>query len=200
MKLSVRGIVFAALFAALLAVLSFVEIHLPFTQVPITMENLAVMLAGAILGASYGFFSMLLVVVLTVLGLPLLHNAGGIGVIIGPTGGYIWAWPICALVTGWFVRRIKGNGILAFIRIFLVAYVFGDLISYIPGCLWLAHVAHLSLGKALVGGCYPFLPGDAVKAFLTAVIVLPIRRVYPISRILGSHGAVVQFKDDEAAV
>ncbi len=198
MKLSIRGVVFAALFAALLAVLSFVEIHLPFTQVPITMENIAVMLAGAILGASYGFFSMLLVVVLTALGLPLLHNSGGIGIIIGPTGGYIWAWPICAFITGWFVRRIKGNGALSFIQIFIVAYIFGDLLSYIPGCLWLAHVAHLSLNKALVGGCYPFLPGDALKAILTAAIVLPIRRVYPISRILGQSQSVVRVEDKEA--
>jgi len=200
MKLSVRGVVFSALFAALLVVLSFVNIHLGFTHVPITMENTAVMLAGAILGPGYGFFSMLLVVVLTALGLPLLHDQGGMGVILGYTGGYVWLWPICALLTGWFAKRIKGNGIGAFIQIFLAAYIFGDLVSYITGVTWLAYTAHMSLQKALIGGCYPFLPGDAAKALLTAAITLPVRRVYPISRITGSQNTVVALNDNQHSV
>lgn len=189
--MKVRGIVFSALFAALFVVFSFINIHLPFTPVPITLENLAVMLAGAILGAGYGFLSMILILVLTALGLPLIHDQGGIGLLVGPTGGYLWLYPICALLTGWFVHRIKGSGTASYISIFVVTYVFGDLLCYVTGVTWLAHVAHLSLQKALVEGAYPYLIGDAVKAVVTTVIVIPVRRVFPVSRITGGHSPVV---------
>ncbi|MFD0675505.1 MULTISPECIES: biotin transporter BioY [unclassified Paenibacillus] len=185
MKLSLRGMVFSALFAALLVVSSFLNIHLGFTPVPISMQNLAVMLAGAVLGPLYGFFSMALVVVLTAIGIPLLHGSGGLALILGPTGGFIWAYPFAALLIGWAAKRIKGQGPLAFVSLFIVLELFGSLLLYVSGVPWLAHVANYSLQKALAQGCYPYLPGDAVKAVVAALIVIPVRKVFPIARITG---------------
>jgi biotin transport system substrate-specific component len=183
MVFSLRGILFSALFAALLVVLSFFNLQLGFTPVPITLENLVIMLAGSLLGARYGFFSTALVVLLTALGLPLLHGSGGLHLILGPTGGYIWAYPFSALLIGWLVPRIKGSGLSAFLLVFLVLEAFGSLILYIPGVLWLAHTAHYPLSKALVMGCYPYLPGDAAKAVIAALAVLPVRRLFPVQRL-----------------
>ncbi|MDF2959562.1 MAG: BioY protein [Paenibacillus sp.] len=185
MNLSLRGLVFSALFSALLVVSSFLNIHLGFTPVPISIQNLVVMLAGAILGPVYGFFSMALVVVLTAVGIPLLHGNGGLALILGPTGGFIWAYPFAALLIGWAVKRIKGHGPVAFISIFLACELFGSLLLYVTGVPWLAHVAGYSMQKALAAGCYPYLPGDAVKAVVAALIVLPVRKVFPIARIAG---------------
>lgn len=188
MRLTVRGVIFSALFAALLAGLSFVSLHLPFTPVPITLENIVVMLAGALLGGGYGFFSMLLVVVLTAVGLPMLDGSGGMGVLLGASGGYVWMYPICALLTGLLVRRVRGSGLKSILLIAVIAYVFGDLLCYVTGVGWLAHLYHLPLQKALVLGAYPYLPGDAAKALVTALIVVPVRRVFPVSRIVGTPG------------
>jgi biotin transport system substrate-specific component len=193
-KLTVRGIVFSALFAALLVVFSSVTINLGFSLVPITLGNLAVMMAGAFLGAGYGFFSMLLIVVGVAAGLPLLHGTGGISILTGPTGGYVAMYPISALITGLLMSRIKGNGAVAFVQI-LVAVVIGGLVVYVGGVAWLKHYAHFTLEKALVSGFYPFWIGDALKAVLTSLIVLPIRRLYPASRLVGKGGSSVAILD-----
>jgi len=203
-KFTIRGIVFSALFAALLSVFSYLSIPLGFTPVPITLENMAVMLAGALLGPFYGFFSMLLVVILTAVGLPMLAGHGGIGYIVGYTGGYIVAWPFCALFTGWFVQRVriaKGTGrsldkVREFILVFVAIEVFGSLLSYVGGVPWLAYSYHLTMSKAMLGGFYPYLPGDAIKAVISTLIVLPIRRVYPIHRLVGqNHAQIVALPD-----
>ena len=190
MRFSIRGIVFAALFAALLSVLSLANVSLGFTPVPISLENLVVMLAGALLGPVYGCFSMLLVVVLTALGLPLLHGSGGAALILGPTGGFVWMYPVAALCIGLTASRARRMGVGSFLLTFASFELFGSLLLYVTGVPWLGHVARVPLAKALVLGCYPYLPGDAVKAFLAAWVVLPIRQIYPARRLI--HGERAQ--------
>ncbi|ULL15033.1 biotin transporter BioY [Paenibacillus sp. H1-7] len=188
-KISVRGMAFSALFGALFVASSYLNIHLGFTPVPISLQNLAVMLAGAILGPLYGFCSIALVVVLTALGIPLLHGSGGLTLLLGPTGGFIWMYPFAALLIGWFVQRVKGRSLVSLVLVFIIMEVFGSLLLYITGVPWLAHKAGVSLQKAMVLGCYPYLPGDAVKAALAAIILIPVRQVFPISRITGGKTA-----------
>jgi biotin transport system substrate-specific component len=190
-SITTRGLTMSALFAALVVVFGFITVPLGFTPVPITLQTLAVMLAGAFLGAGYGFFSMALIIVLTALGLPLLHGHGGIAVLLGPTGGFVWMWPFSALLIGWTLSRVRGKGILAYVLTFAAAELFGALLIYVTGVPWLAHVSHISLAKALAGGCYPFLPGDTVKAVITALVAVPIRQVYSSSRLTGSARAEV---------
>lgn len=196
-RITVQGIVFSALFAALTVVLDFFQVNLGFTPVPITLGNLGVMLAGAMLGGGYGFFAIFLLDILTLAGLPLLDGAGGIGLFASSAGGYIIAWPFCALLTGLLVTRIKGTGTAAFIKIFIVVELFGALFDYVGGVPWLAAVLHVSFSKALVLGFYPYLIGDTLKAVVTAAVVLPIRRLYPAQRLTqGSRGSVVLFPEE----
>lgn len=183
--ISIRGLTMSALFAALLVVFSFVRIQLGFSPVPITLQTLAVMLAGAFLGPLYGCLSMLLVVILTALGLPMLGGSGGIAVLLGKTGGFIWMWPVSALLIGWTLRRVKGVGAAAYVVTFLAAELFGSLLVYVSGVPWLAHVAHIPFAKAMALGCYPFLIGDAVKAVVTALVAVPIRQIYSSQRLSG---------------
>ncbi|PWK13072.1 biotin transporter BioY [Tumebacillus permanentifrigoris] len=190
-KLTVRGLVFSALFAALIVVFSNVNIHLGFTPVPITLGNMVVMLAGVLLGAGYGFFSMLLVILLTLLGLPMLHGTGGLAVLAGPTGGYVMVYPICAMLVGMVASMIKGNGLISGLSLAVVVFVLGALPCYVGGVAWLMHVTGMTLEKALVAGCYPFLLGDGIKAIATALICLPIRHLYPVSRLVGTSTSKV---------
>lgn len=194
-SLSMRGIVFSALFAAILVASSYLNIHLGFTPIPISLENMIVMLTGAILGPLYGFLSVALVVVLSAIGIPLLHGSGGMTLLLGPTGGFVWAYPFAALLIGFFVQRIKGRSTLAVILIWVTMELFGSLFLYVLGVPWLAHVAHFTLQKALLVGCYPYLIGDAVKAVIAALITIPIRNAFPASRITGTTSSMVSNSD-----
>lgn len=194
--LTLRGVAFSSLFAALLVIFSYIRISLGFTPVPITLQTLAVMLAGGLLGAGYGFFSMFLVVALTALGLPMLSGKGGLAVLVGPTAGYIWMWPFAAMLIGLTVQRIKAKGAMEFVLIFAAMYGFGSLLLYVSGVPWLAHAAKMSFDKAMLAGCYPYLPGDAVKAVAATLILIPLRKVFPIRRLIG--GSIAKSKQDTA--
>ncbi|QGQ97204.1 biotin transporter BioY [Paenibacillus psychroresistens] len=176
---NVRGLVFTALFAALFIVFSILKISLGFTPVPFTLQSFAIMLAGGLLGARYGFYSILIVVVLTALGLPLLHGEGGISYVLGKTGGFILMFSISALFIGFFAQRIRGKGIIAYIQLLIVMYVFGSLLVYTSGVPWFAHTANMTYSKALTLVCYPFLLPDLFKAILASGIVLTVREYVP---------------------
>ncbi|OPH59704.1 biotin biosynthesis protein BioY [Paenibacillus ferrarius] len=196
MKLTLRGVIFSALFAAFLVLFSFFKISLPVSPVPITLQTLAVMLAGGLLGARYGFLSMALVVVLTALGFPMLHGSGGIGIVLGPTGGFIMIWPFSALLIGLILPRIRvKNGVIGFISTFLVLEIFGSLLLYLAGVPWLMYkVPAYTFATAMVQGCYPFLIGDAIKAAVAAFIVASVRQIFPPQRLTGSssHSIIQQ--------
>jgi len=149
MNLPIRGIVYTALFAAMFIVMSMIKIPLPFSPVPITLQNLAVMLAGAFLGARGGFLSIGLVIALTALGLPLLHGQGGLSYVLGPTGGFLFAFPFCAAAVGWCVGKLLNTGLhgrnraLFTFALFVIFIGCGSLLSYLAGVPWLAKVYHL---------------------------------------------------------
>lgn len=190
MKITIRGIVFSALFAALMVVLSFVNIYLGVNPVPITLENMGPMFAGAFLGPIFGFLSIFLVVFLTALGLPLMHGMSGFSFIFGPTGGFIWMFPISALLTGWFVSRIKGTGIMVYVKVFLAIWLCA-LTVYITGVPWLAHKVNVSFSEAVAMGFTPFILFDTLKAVVATLIVVPVRRIFPVSRLIGLQDAQV---------
>ncbi|MCP1134131.1 biotin transporter BioY [Paenibacillus polysaccharolyticus] len=193
MKLSLRGIVFSALMAAILVIFGYISIPLGFSPVPITLQTLAVMLAGGLLGPLYGFLSIALVVVLTGLGFPLLHGTGGLGVLLGPTGGYVIIWPFAALLMGLFLSKVQIRGFKGFLFAFIIIELFGSLLNYVTGVPWLAYRFSMSLSDAMIQGFYPYIIGDLVKAIFATIIIAPVRIVYPPSRLTGHmHSNVVK--------
>jgi Uncharacterized conserved protein len=176
---NIRSIVFTALFGALFIALSAVKIDLGFSAVPITLQNLAVMLAGAFLGARLGFASIMIVLLLTATGLPLLHGQGGLSYMTGPTGGFLAAFPINAFFVGLFVvmlmkSRFSLNRTTTIICLFLIFEVFGSLLSYVGGVPWLMHSLDYSFHLAMIKGCYPYLLGDALKAAAATAITMSL--------------------------
>ncbi|MBY0203912.1 MULTISPECIES: biotin transporter BioY [Paenibacillus] len=193
MKLSLRGIVFSALMAAILVIFGYISIPLGFSPVPITLQTLAVMLAGGLLGPLYGFLSIALVVVLTGLGFPLLHGTGGLGVLLGPTGGYVMMWPFAALLMGLFLSKVQIRGFKGFLFAFIIIELFGSLLIYVTGVPWLAYRFSMSLSDAMIQGFYPYIIGDLIKAIFATIIIAPVRIVYPPSRLTGHmHSNVVK--------
>lgn len=193
MKLSLRGIVFSALMVAILVIFGYISIPLGFSPVPITLQTLAVMLAGGLLGPLYGFLSIALVVVLTGLGFPLLHGTGGLGVLLGPTGGYVIIWPFAALLMGLFLSKVQIRGFKGFLFAFIIIELFGSLLIYVTGVPWLAYRFSMSLSDAMIQGFYPYIIGDLIKAIFATIIIAPVRIVYPPSRLTGHmHSNVVK--------
>ncbi|MBI2101950.1 biotin transporter BioY [Candidatus Woesearchaeota archaeon] len=111
-----KGMVFAALFAALTGAVAWFKIPLPFTPVPITLQTLMVLLSGSMLGPVYGALSMIVYLLLGTIGLPVFAGgSSGVAALLGPTGGYLFSYPVAAFVIGYMLQKKKLN---AFVRYF----------------------------------------------------------------------------------
>jgi len=179
--MATRRMIFAGLFAGLVAVLGyFPPIPLPFTPVPITLQTLGVMLAGGILGGRLGGVSMLVLVLLAAVGAPVLSGGGGgLARLLGPTGGYIFGWIFGAYFIGILVEKSFRS--LSLFKVFIFNIVGGIIIIYAFGIPYLAYVTEMSLPVAFTTNLI-YLPGDLLKAFVAALIIVRINKSYPIIR------------------
>jgi biotin transport system substrate-specific component len=157
-------------FGSLMAI--FARISIPLYPVPITGQTLGVLLTGALLGSRRGGLAMLVYLAEGIAGLPVFalgHNAwtpvAGLPVIIGPTAGYLFSYPIAAFAVGWLAERGWDR---AFWRSVL-AMLTGEVLIYCVGLPWLAH--YVGLGRALPLGLLPFIPGDAIKLIIAAAVL-----------------------------
>ena len=171
-KFSVRDLVLIAFFAALTSLLAYISIPMPGGLPPITGQSFAVMLAGLLLGATNGAMSQVIYLLLGVSGLPVFANGtAGVGVLAGPTGGFIWGFVLGAFVVGKLTEKHRRSSLAFLIG---AAAVGGIITVYLPGILQLAGVLNLSVGKA-VSIMLPYLPGDIIKVFISAVLAAKIR-------------------------
>jgi biotin transport system substrate-specific component len=138
-------------------------VPLPFSPVPIVLSNLVAVLSGLILGPQGGAIAETVYVLVGAAGLPVYAGFhGGMGVLFGPTGGYLAGFVIAATVAG----MLRGRPWLAALT--------GLAVIYVPGLLWLSAVARLTLWKAFLLGLLPFVPGDALKAVAAVVVARAI--------------------------
>jgi len=157
--------------SAVIAVCSRLVLPLPFTPVPLTLGNFAVLLIGLAIGSRRGFSAAALYLAWGAMGLPVFNPAGpgGIAQLLGPTGGYLWAYPVMAFGAGWIAER----GVPSFARNVL-AGVSGELVLFAGGLSWLAVVTH-SWQRAAFFGLYPFFFAEVVKVMVAAAIALRLR-------------------------
>ncbi|MFJ2620752.1 biotin transporter BioY [Glutamicibacter sp. NPDC087344] len=177
-----RNTVYVAVFAALIAAMGLVPpITLGFIPVPITLQTLGVMLAGALLGPWRGALASLVVVVLALAGLPLLSGGrGGLAVLFGPSGGYLIGWVAGSLVIGalykYWVTRIE-NRTTQLIAGLASCLLGGVVVIYAFGVPWTSVTTGLDLGTSAIGSL-AFLPGDAIKAVVATLVALTVHRSY----------------------
>ena len=178
--MTTRDMTFVALFTALTAACAvFPPLQTPLPA-PIIVQNIGVMLAGSILGARRGSLSLVLFVVLVAVGMPILTGwRGGLGVILGPTGGFILSWIPAAFVIGWLVERNWRR--LNFWNLLLFNVIGGIIVVYVIGIPWLAVVANMELAKAFAASAI-FVPGDVAKAVVACFAALIVKRSYPLIR------------------
>lgn len=153
--------------SVLVAALSQVSIPLAFTPIPLTGQTFGVLLCGISLGARRGVLALALYLLAGAIGLPIFAG-GGLGAthLIGPTAGYLWAFPLIALLVGWLAERGWGRNLYTT----ALCMTIGSLLLLTLGSLWLS----LYVGGFVSGfqkGMLPFLPAEAIKiVFATGLI------------------------------
>jgi len=152
-----------ALFAALTAVGGFISI--PFYPVPLTLQIFFVLLSGAILGKKLGALSQIIYLGLGSIGAPVFHNfTGGIGILLGPTGGFLFGFIPGAYVAGLFYEKYTNN------KLRFSGLIISLVPIYIIGILWLSFITGISIEKAILVGGIPFILGDFVKSIIVFLV------------------------------
>jgi len=154
----------------LTAVAAQVSFPLPFTPVPFTIQPMIVLIGAAALGSRLGALSQVLYLTLGIAGLPVFAFAPelpqGVARLLGPSGGYLMAFPLAAFATGWLAERGFDRRYLTSI----LAMAAGLAIIFFGGVSWIARLAGLDV--ALATGLYPFIVVDVIK-IIAAGLVLP---------------------------
>ena len=156
-------VVSASLFVALCARIT---IPLPGTPVPLTVQNFGVLLVGLLLGSRRGFAALALYLAEGAMGMPVFSPAGvgGIAHLLGPTGGFLLAYPLVA----WLAGYVMEHGRKSFARAALGGLL-GEVVLFTGGLTWLAVLTH-SVAQAFRWGLYWFLFAEVIKVMMAAGI------------------------------
>jgi biotin transport system substrate-specific component len=171
-----RRVIEIAVGALVVAAAAQVAVPVPFTPVPMTLQPLAVLAVGGLLGAAGGLAALVTYLTLGILGLPVFAGgSAGVVHLMGPTGGYLLAFPLAAAVTGALTGRSAG------VLRTLLACALGMAIIHAGGVAQLALLGG-SPSAAFRVGFVPFFTGDLLKVGLAAALILGLR-----SRVRGAN-------------
>jgi biotin transport system substrate-specific component len=164
-------VVGASLFVALCARVTIPL--MPLTPVPLTVQNLGVLVVGLLLGSRRGFAALVLYLVEGALGLPVFNptGPGGLAQLFGPTGGFLMVYPLVAFTAGFLFDR----GPKTFLRAATAGFV-AEIVLFAGGLSWLYVMTH-SLAKAAYLGLYWFVAAEVIKVMLAATIAVRWRRI-----------------------
>lgn len=157
-------VVGASLFVALCARITIPM--LPLTPVPLTVQNLGVLLVGLLLGSRRGFAALGLYLIEGVVGLPVFNptGLGGMGQLFGITGGFLLVYPFVAFTAGYIFE----HGRKTFARA-AIAGLLAEILLFVGGLSWLYVFTH-SLAKAAYLGLYWFIAAEVMKVMFAAAI------------------------------
>lgn len=162
---TVAGIVSAT---ALVAVCAHISVPLGFTPVPVTMQTFAVLLLGLLFAPGPAFACLCLYLMEGAIGLPVFspHGPGGLAQLLGPSGGYLLAYPFAAALASW-LYRLGRRGFFAAAG----AAGLASLLILAAGATWLGLMSHATLPVVFLHSIAPFLPGDVVKVLAATACV-----------------------------
>ncbi len=170
-----RSITAIALMTAVICIVS--PFTLPIGPIPIGFANFIIMLSALLLGAKRGFLSCLIFLLLGFAGLPVFSGfSGGVGKLLGPTGGYIVGYLLLAIATGIAAQiadkqdsKVR-SGIILF-----VGMIIGTILLYGFGTLWFVYQSKMAFTAALSVAVFPFIPGDLIKMVIVLTVGMSIK-------------------------
>jgi len=186
-----------ALFTAIISIVSQFNIPLP-GGVPMTLQTFIVPVAGIVIGSRRGFMATLLYVILGAIGVPVFHGlTGGLGSIMGPTGGFIISFPVMALLAGMFYElavmfsgeRDRNGKAAIYYGLTIVGILAGTLFNYVVGVLWFMIMTHNTPGAALSACVIPFIPTTIIKIVLVLILAPALRHTLFQARLIGNAKA-----------
>lgn len=164
-NIKIMDMVVVALFVAVIAVCS--QIIIPFGQVPFTLQTLAVLLSASLLGAKRATCSVLIYILLGAVGLPVFSGfSGGIGVLLGPTGGYIVGFIFTAFVVGIITEKLGKSTV-----VLLLTMTAGVLLCYAVGTAWFCIIMEKGILYGLLWCVVPYIIPDVVKIAVSVFLV-----------------------------
>lgn len=177
-RLNAKEISTIAIFTAVTAVLAQISIPLPFTPMPISFGLVAVYITGIMLKPSHAVYAQICYLALGAIGIPVFANfRGGIAALLGPTGGYLMAYPLMV----WIVATVlNGAGAPEVGRGRLlvragIAMLIAHLVLYLGGTAWFTLTTGNSFQASLALAVYPFIPLDIIKILFCVFVVVPFR-------------------------
>ena len=170
---AVLNLTMIALFVSFTAVCAQISIPLPFTPVPRNLALIMVFMSGYIMGSAKGAISPIIYVLLGCVGAPVFAGfQGGLGIIIGSTGGYVVGYIAASFIVGLFVKNKRGAITVG------LSMTSGLIACYFSGTLWFMISTKTNLLDALLMCVIPFLFGDILKIFLSVILSQRIKEMF----------------------
>lgn len=161
-----------ALCVAFCCVTAYISFPLPFTPGMVTALTLALGVTAFVLPPKQTFLALLTYVLLGCIGLPVfVGGTAGVGRLVGPTGGYIIAWPVVYPI----ISALKGDR-PSFKRYALVDIIVGIPLTYVGGLISMMLVMDIGLKAAIVMAVLPYIPGDIIKCLMAAFLGVKVNQ------------------------
>ncbi len=170
--MNTKKIALIGLMTAVICVLGPISFPLPISPVPISLGVLGVLLAAYLLGMKWGTVSCLIYLLIGLVGVPVFTGfSGGVGKVLGPTGGYLIGYIFLCLIAGFFISKWPSKWPLH-----LAGMVLGAAVMYLFGTLWLGYLLKCTFPEALWMGVIPYIPADLIKIVITLSLGAFVRR------------------------
>lgn len=163
-SIGTKSLTTIAVMTTILCVLA--PLSIPIGPIPISLATFVIYLSIFVLGQKKSTICVLLYLLLGFVGLPVFSGySGGFAKLFGPTGGYLLAYPVLTLVSGYGIDRFRNKKAYS-----VLSLIIGTVLLYLIGTFVLSQVAHMDFSKAAALGIYPFLIGDLVKILIAVFI------------------------------
>lgn len=172
-RISVAEMTKISLCTALLAISSYIVFPIPFTPIMLTAQTIIVNLIGLILTPLHAAISVMLFILLGAIGLPIFAGGeGGLGALLGPTGGFIIGFLFSAIAISYF--KGKKHNILRYV---LATVFIGMPVTYLLGASYMSYILNMDYMRAIQLAVIPFLLGDTIKCLMASMVATRINKI-----------------------